>query len=200
MVDITNIRRFLRGSTHKRGAKETRGRKRLYSRRNVLSMNAARRKFIKATKGTCRITWDLVAANGRAPKGNRTIVARAFVRERIPVKLRRNCEKPQRTKDQEKERETRCARMMRWPLKRFTEEIDFIWDSKRFPIPTTPEARAYLAKQKVVVQLRTPREGLEEHFTKPGPKAHRNNMGGGHADVCAGISNNRIVLWEYHTR
>ena len=47
MVDITNVRRFLRGATHKCGAKETRGRKRIYSRRNVLSMNAARRKFIK---------------------------------------------------------------------------------------------------------------------------------------------------------
>ena len=47
MVDLTNVRRFLRGATHKRGAKETRGRKCIYSRRNVLSMNAARRKFIK---------------------------------------------------------------------------------------------------------------------------------------------------------
>ena len=77
MVDITNLRRFLRGHIHKRGAKETRGRKTIYSRKNVLTMNAARRKFIKTTKGMCRITWDLIAAKGRGPKANRTTVARA---------------------------------------------------------------------------------------------------------------------------
>ena len=161
-----------------------------------MSMNAARRKFIKkTTKGTCRITWDLIAAKGRAPKANRTTVARAFAREGIPVKLRRSREKPQRTKDQEQERETKCGTMMRWPLERFTDVIDFIMDNKRYPITTTPEARAFLQKQQLVVQLRTPQDALEEHFTKPGTKAHRKNLGG-YVDVCAGISNCRIVLWD----
>ena len=34
-VNITVVRRFLKGKTHKRAVKETRGRKRVYSRRNV---------------------------------------------------------------------------------------------------------------------------------------------------------------------
>ena len=199
MVDITNLRRFLRGTTHKRGAKETHGRKSIYGRQNVLSINAARRKFIKTTKGTCRITWDLIAAKGRDQKAKRTTVARAFAREGIPVKLRRNREKPQCTKEQEKERETVCAKMMRWPLKRYTEEIDLIIDNKRFVTPTTPEARAHMAKQMVVVQLRTPQEGLEDNFTKPGVKTHRKNVGG-HTEVCAGMLNGRIAPWEYHKR
>ena len=129
------------------------------------------------------------------PNADPTTVARAFAREGIPVKLRRNRGKPQRAKEQEKERETVCAKMMRWPLKRYTDEIDLIIDNKRLVTPTTPEARAHLAKQKVVVQLRTPQEGLQENFTKPGAKAHRKNLGG-FTDVCAGISNSRIVLWE----
>ena len=200
MVHITNVRLFLRGVTHKRGAKETRGRKCIYSRRKVLSMNAARGKFIKkTTKDACRITWDLIAAKGRAPKANRTTVARAFAREGIPVRLRRSREKPQRTKEQEKERENRCWKMMRWPLERFTDVIDFIMDNKRWQIPTTPEARVFLQKQKMVVQLRTPQGGLEEHFTKPGTKTHRKNLGG-YVDVCAGISNGRIMLWEYYSK
>ena len=52
MVNLTVVRRFLKGTAHKREVKETRGRKRIYSRRNVLKMNAARRKFIQTTKGT----------------------------------------------------------------------------------------------------------------------------------------------------
>ena len=56
MVNLTVVRRFLKGSTHKPGKKEARGRKRIYSRRNVLPMNAARRKYIKGTKGTKRAT------------------------------------------------------------------------------------------------------------------------------------------------
>ena len=66
MVDIINLHRFLRGATHKREAEETHGRKCIYSRRNVLSMNAARRKLSKkTTTGAGRITWDLIAAKGR---------------------------------------------------------------------------------------------------------------------------------------
>ena len=38
MVNITVVRRFLRGKTHKRGRSETRGRKRSLSRRNVLAL------------------------------------------------------------------------------------------------------------------------------------------------------------------
>ena len=88
---------------------------------------------------------------------------------------------------------------MHWPLERFTDVIDFIMDNKRWQIPTTPEARVFLQKQKMVVQLRTPQEGLEEHFTKPGTKTHRKHLGG-YVDVCAGISNGRIVLWEYYSK
>ena len=67
MVNITVVRRFLKGKTHKRGVKETRGRKRIYSRRNVLTMNAARRKFIQATKGTKQAKWNLIIRKARAP-------------------------------------------------------------------------------------------------------------------------------------
>jgi hypothetical protein len=89
--------------------------------------------------------------------------------------------------------------MSRWPLTRFTDGIDLIMDNKRFEVPTTPEARAYQAKQKLVSQLRRRGEGLASNFTKPKEKAHRRNLGGS-VNVCAGISSCRIVLWEYYTK
>jgi hypothetical protein len=115
------------------------------------------------------------------------------------VKLRRCREKPQRTPAMQRERAELCGKMKRWPLARFTDGIDMIIDNKRFDVPTSPEARAHLAKSKLVAQLRTRGEGLETHFTKPCQKAHRRNLGGS-VNVCAGISNCRVILWEYYKK
>lgn len=178
MVNLTVVRRFLKGATHKRGAKETRDRKRIYSRRNVLTMNAARRKFIQATKGTKQVKWDLIVRKARVPRAHRTTAARAFAREKINVKLRRSREKPQRTEEQEKERTAMCGKMGRWPLMRFTNKLDMIMDCKLWNTPLTAEARSHLQKQQVVSQLQTPAEGIQKHFTKPSAKRHRKNFGG----------------------
>ena len=173
MVNVTVVRRFLRGTTHKRGAKETRGRPPTYSRRNVLTMNTARLRIIKKSKGGKQATWGRVVATSRAPPADPTTAARAFAREGIAVRLRRSREKPQRTPEQEQEREEICGKMRRWPLTRFTDDIDMIIDNKRFETPATPEGREHVAKQKVVAQLRTRTEGLKKHFTKPSAKRHR---------------------------
>ena len=195
MPNITTLRTYLRGRPHRCGKVETHDRKRSLSRCNVLAMNAARVKFIKATEGTRQATWDLVRAKARAPRAHRTTVARAFNREGMDVKLRRCREKPQRKAEHEKERMDSCGNMRRWPLKRFLEDFDLIID-KCFAVPTTPAARVHKKKQKMVNQLRTRAEGLQKNFTKPKAKAHRRNLGGS-VTLCAGISNCRIVLWEY---
>ena len=196
MVNITVLRRFMRGRTHKRGKVETRGRARALSRRNVLTMDAARRKCVKETQGAHQVTWADIIRKGRAPRIHPTTAARAFAREGLDVKLRRSREKPQRTPEVEAEREDICGRMRKWPLAKFIRGIDMIIDNKRFDVPTTPEARLHQSKAKVVAQLRTRSEGLQSAFTKPGIKRHRKNLGGT-VNVCAGISNCRIVLWEY---
>jgi len=46
MVNITVLRRFPRGKTHRLAAVERRGRKRVLSRSNVQAMEAVRRKFV----------------------------------------------------------------------------------------------------------------------------------------------------------
>ena len=84
-------------------------------------------------------------------------------------------------------------------MKRFTDDLHLIIDNKRFDTPTSADAREHLSKQKVVAQLRTRSEGLETHFTRPSAKRHRKNTGG-FVNVCAGISNCRVVPWEYHTK
>ena len=97
MVNITVAHLFLKCTTHRHGKEEARGRKRIYSRRNVLSMNAARRKSTKETRGAKQATWKLVIRKGRGPKADPTTAARALAREGLKVKFRRCREKPQRT-------------------------------------------------------------------------------------------------------
>ena len=167
MVNITVVRRFVGGKTHRRGGVETRDRKRVLTRRNVLAMDSARRKLIKATRGEQQLKWDTIRIKGRAPHATRTTVSRSFAREGIDVKLRRARDKPQRTAEMERERVDVCGKMRRWPLSRFTDDVDMIIDNKKFDVPTTPEPRRHLSRQKLVAKLRTRSEGLQEHFTNP---------------------------------
>lgn len=59
----------------------------------------------------------------------------------------------------------------------------------------TEAAREHLLKQKATKQIRTPGEGIMPGFTKPNQKRHQINPGGS-VQICAGISGDRVVLWE----
>ena len=61
--DLTAVRKFLKGKAHRRGAVETRGAKRKWTRAHVLTANRMRRQKIKACKGTsatfdCPSDWS----------------------------------------------------------------------------------------------------------------------------------------------
>ena len=71
---------FLKGSTHKRGAVETPGRKPIFSLANVVAMNKKRKHLVKKAKGDKYVTWDAIRKASRLPEGDRTTVAKdAFV-------------------------------------------------------------------------------------------------------------------------
>ena len=89
-----------------------------------------------------------------------------------------------------------CTKWAKLPKTYFADKVGLIIDNKTFPVPTTPQARAYLKKRKVRGHLRTPSEGLRERCTKPRLKRNRMNTGGS-VSVCAGIANSRIVMWQY---
>ena len=78
MVNIKVLRRFTRGRTHERAKFETRGRPRALSRRNVLAMDAARRKCVKEAQGAHQVTWVDIIRKGRAPRIHPATAARAL--------------------------------------------------------------------------------------------------------------------------
>ena len=76
-LDITNIRRFLRGKTHRRGAIETRVRKRSWSRANALKANTVRKEKIKRSP-TKYVKWEKVVKASRVPQVHRSTAQRSF--------------------------------------------------------------------------------------------------------------------------
>ena len=128
--DLTTVRKFLKGKTHRRGRVDKRGRKPIFSRRNVLAMNRARVALIKKCKNTKQVLWDSIMQKARVPKGDRTTAAKAFAREDIHVKLRPMREKPQRKPEHEAERMHLCGKIRRYPDDYFSETVDMIIDNK----------------------------------------------------------------------
>jgi transposase len=194
--NLTNVRKVLKGLTYKRGGVETRGRKLKLSKANVRKMNSVRRVLQKKADGEREVTWENIRKAARAPKVCATTSLRAFRREGITVQARRPREKPQRTKEHAEERVHLCEGLRSKPATWFSEKVDLIIDNKAFDVPTNERARRYMKQQAVRFHLRTPEEGLQPEYTRPSRKKNRFNTGGT-AKVCAGVSNCRVVMWEY---
>lgn len=195
-IGVDAVLRAMSGKTHLQGRRETRGRKRLFNKRTVLKMNRVRKNLIKEAGGEYEVTWKDILKKARVRRGHRSTAKRAFAREKIPVALRRPREKPQRGPEQEAARMEACRKMRYLPNDYFLNTVDLIMDNKKWEIPTHARARTYVKKTRVRGHLRTPGEGLKSGFTKPNTKKQRMHTGG-YASVCAGISHNKVVLWEY---
>jgi transposase len=193
---VDAVRRALRGKTHLRARPETRGRKRTFSKHMVKKLNATRKALVKKADGDRQIRWKDVLRSARAKKAHRTTAKRAFDREGLKVAFRTSRMKPMRTKPQEDARMEHCRRWRFLPSGYFNDSVDLIIDNKKFEVPTTDRARAYVKRQKVRGQLRTPQEGLKPGFTRPNTKKQRMHTGG-YASVCAGISGGKVVFWHY---
>ena len=193
--DLTNIRKSLKGQTHRRGKVETRGRKRVLTKKQVLKVNSTRKKLIKEAKGEREICWSEVIRKSRVPKVSSQTVSRNLMENGLSVKFRRPRTKPMRDASVEAEREEVCGRWRRFPDKYFN-KLDLIMDNKFFAIPTLKRAKKFQKMRRVRGHLRTRAEGVKKGFTKPCPKRHRQNPGCS-VSVCAGIIGGKVKLWHY---
>ena len=56
--DLTNVRRFLKGATHRKGAVETRGVKRTLTDKQLQKLDATRARLHKEGEGEKEVHWD----------------------------------------------------------------------------------------------------------------------------------------------
>lgn len=193
-ISIDAVRRFVKGLTHRAGPVEKRGRKRLLTRRSATALNSTRKALIKKSKGEYEVHWKDVIKGSRVTRVSRQTASRALKREGINVEWRRPREKPCRGPEHIKERMAVCAEWKDKPTSFFT-GCDLIIDNKKWDFPTTDNARSYVRKCRVRGHLRTPGEGVAQHFTKPSRK--RNRVYTASINLCAGISKDKVALWTY---
>ena len=196
VMSLGNVRYFLKGKTHRASANEKRGRPPTLIRADVLAMNRTRLALIKSVGQEREVHWEEVIEKSGVPPCDETTAAKSFAREGIPVRWRRPREKPQRTAEHVQERYDTTSKWRFLRKEYFRDSVDLLMDNKQWDAPTTERARKHLKRQKIKGHLRTPEEGLQPAFTKPNRKRHRINPGGA-LHVCAGISNSKVVLWEY---
>ena len=67
-----NAHKAIQGNTRKRGPKQTRGRKKLYSRQAVLKMDKGRGQLVKKTCNNREVLWGDIRRASGAPAGHRT--------------------------------------------------------------------------------------------------------------------------------
>jgi hypothetical protein len=194
--DLTSVRRFLKGKTHRQDIEENRGRTPTFTRRNVLKMDKVRKELIAKSDGEWEVHWEDVMKKARVPKADFTTVARSFSREDLSVEWRTPREKPLRGPEHIDERREACRQWRHRRNDYFTDTVDLIMDNTTWNVPATVRARKYLNQRKVRGHLRTRSEGLQTGFTKPSGKKHNMNTGA-KLKLVAGVSNCKIVLWHY---
>ena len=192
--NVTNVRKALKGKSFRRGAIETRGRKRKLSKKVVKAIDKAREKLLEKADNLKEVTWDDCRRAAKAPHCHPTTVARSLSREGFQVVARPPREKPQREKHHIEERAEIATRWSRYPEDYF-HNLDLIMDNKRFKVPTYKRAVKFLKQVKVRRHLRTRAEGIKPCCTKPSPRKQKMNPGG-HVHILCGISGGKIVLWH----
>ncbi|CAE8645805.1 unnamed protein product [Polarella glacialis] len=192
--DLTTVRRALKGDTHRRGAKETRGRKLVLTKKNLRRINTIRKALIKQAKGEREVHLEECIRKARVPMVHPSTVSRAL--KTIGVAWRTPHQKPLRLPSDEKERVDMCSKWKRLPNDYFTDRVDAIMDNKSFQIPTYMRAKSHAKERRVKGHLRTRSEGLDKGFIKPSDTKNKVNPGAT-ASVCAAIINCRVKVWDF---
>ncbi|MBN70118.1 MAG: hypothetical protein CME32_12675 [Gimesia sp.] len=192
--DLTTVRRFVKGKTHKRSATETRGRKPSLTKTNLKTMDRTRDKLI--TKADCEreISWDEVVRKSRVPTVDRTTAANHMKKE-FGVQAMRPRAKLTRNDIDEAERKRICNRLRKLPRSYWTSTIHLTMDNKRWPFPVSLRGKKYLRQTKVRFVLRNKKQGLKKGYTKPDKRKHRTNLGG--VNLVAGIIKGKVRVWHY---
>ena len=192
--DLTTVRRALRGVTHKRSMKETRGPKAKLTPVQVRRLNAVRKELIRKAAGEGEVHIADVMAKAKINHVSISTVSKHF--KMIGVSWKTPREAPLRMKVDEEERVRICSRWKRLPNDYFTDKVDGMWDNKKFDVALHPCGKRYLKMKKVRGHLRTRAEGVARHFTKP--KSNKNKVNpGASVNVCAALISSRVRVWEY---
>ena len=191
-VEKSTVHRYCRGETHRRDAKETRGRKPILSKRDISKLQQARRRLIRVANGNCRVTYQDIIDEAALDKdvGKQTVEA-ALRAEGVGYRKPR--EKIQLSEKDAKERLKVAKEWLKKPRGFWSGGVHAYLDNKAFPMPLTQAQREKYKQTKISGHLRTKSEGIERGFTKP--RQRHAWIGFPSINVSCALAKDRVIMW-----
>ena len=199
LPDATTVYRYVNAETHRRGAPENRGAKGMLTKMDVLWLNQARRRLVRAFDGEYWVTHAMVleeASTSLSCDPCLRVVENAFREDNVYYRKPR--EKICITSEDAKKRYDTSLEWAKKPAYFWTDVVGAYVDSKAFPLPLTPAQRKRFRQTRVTGHLRKPSEGTDQGFAKPREKHAW--IGFPSVTISAAVNKNRVLMWHVHTK
>ena len=196
-VEKSCVHRYVNGLTHNPTTKETRGRKPTLAKKDINKLDQARRRLIQKANNAHQVIYaDVIEEAGLVGKASQRVCEDAL-RSR-GVRFRAPRRKIYITKEDAKVRKDWAKKKFRLPERYWTEEVHAYIDSKKFPLPLTPQQRDRFRQSMVTGHLRKPSEGLDEAFTKP--RDSHSFIGVPSVNITAAVGKDKIFMWHVNEK
>ena len=192
-VEKSTVHRYAKGLTHKRGAVETRGRKRSLSKQDVRKLDQARRRLIKRANNQHRVTYEAIVEEADLSHSPCQRICEDALRDE-GVSYRSPRRKIYVSDDDAKKRMALAQVWVKRPSSFWSKNVHAYVDNKAFPVPLTPKQRTRFRQTMVTGHLRKPSEGIDRGFTKPREK--HSFIGIPSITISAAVAKDRIIMWH----
>lgn len=193
ILEKTCVHRYVGGLTHRPDTKETRGRKQALSKKDIRSLDLARRRLIRASNNNTRVTYhDVIKEAKLAGKASPRVCENALRGQGVAYRAPRR--KIFVSDKDAKTREQFGVVKYKLPASYWTEKVHCYQDTKQFPLPLTPAQRERFRQTQVTGHLRKSSEGVDRGFTKP-RDAH-SFLGMPSVCITAAVAKDKIIMWH----
>ena len=192
-VSLSTVYRFLRGSTHQRGAPERRGRRHALAQKDIASLDRARKRLLKRADGKRLVTYDAIQEEAGLLGRCCSRTAQDALRK-LGVRFRAPRRKVLLTAEDAKHRLKVARSWVKRPSSFWAKQVHAYVDNKAFPLPLTPAQKSRLQKTAVVGHLRKASEGLNPACTKPREK--HSFLGIPSVTISAAVAKDRVIMWD----
>ena len=203
------VYRYLKGSTYKRDAEESRGRERERPKNIVNVAHRERKRLIKEADNECIVTWSdihkavkqklrVAGALKRGVKMPGPDWLARVVRSETQVRARPGKRRITRTKAHEKARWELAKKWVKKPASFWVDKIHAYIDNKTFVVARTSAHKKAMRASRVTHHLRTPQEGIQPDMILP--KKNRMLLGIPSVDITAAVGKDGIFFWYENTK
>ena len=192
-VEKSAVYRFAKGRTHRRGAIESRGRKRSLAGKEIRRLDQARRRLIKRADNEVRVTHaDIIEEAGLKHAACQRVCEDALRAQGVSYRHPRR--KIQLTDQDAKQRMAIAKVWLKRQSSYWSKRVHAFVDNKAFPIPLTPDQRKRFRQTMITGHLRKPSEGVHRGFTKPREK--HSFIGLPSVTISAAVAKDKVIMWH----